>query len=160
MKRGSTQTIKVRQRKISPSKKTPLIELVCKILTAVDKNNLKFSPTVKIINIESNSMGTPPFELITSSNPNNFMNDDAPTTQQDVKTYKRPSCSYNAPRASTPPPSKGIMQSTHKMDQLVSKIYLEKPEREALHATTTPDTTSTVGSPVQSADKKRSSLYR
>ena len=92
---------------------------------------------MKFVNIESNSLGTPPFELITSSNPNNFMNDDAPTTQQDVRTYERPSCSYNSPRAPNSPTPKGVVQSTHKMDKLVSKICLEKPEREALHATTT-----------------------
>ena len=47
-----------------------------KNFTSIIKNKLKFSPTVKILHIESDSPGTPPFEIITSSNPNDFMNDD------------------------------------------------------------------------------------
>ena len=43
----------------------------------VNKSKLKFSPTVKVLNIEWDSPGTPgtPFEILTSSNTDDFMND-------------------------------------------------------------------------------------
>ena len=46
-----------------------------KSYTSNNKKKLKFSPTVKIMNIASDSPGTPPFEIVSSSNPDDFMND-------------------------------------------------------------------------------------
>ena len=43
--------------------------------TSINKQKLKFSTTAKIMSIESDSPGTPPIEIITSSNPNDFMQD-------------------------------------------------------------------------------------
>ena len=93
-----------------------------KSFTSVNKAKLKFSPTVKIRSIEPESPGTPPFEIVTSSDPNDFMNDNNQSTQAN-----QPSCSYSAPVQKRP---KGIMKSTPRLDKIVNKIW-NQPNHES-----------------------------
>ena len=89
--------------------------------TSINKQKLKFSPTVKIMSVESDSPRTPPIEIITSSNPNDFMQDTNEQPQPTTSTTHLqhspglPSCSY------TPP--KGIMKSSPKIDKTVEKTW-------------------------------------
>ena len=69
-----------------------------KSFTSVNKAKLKFSPTVKIHSIEPESPGTPPFEIVTSSDPNDFMNDNNESTQANHPSCRTlPHC-RNVPR--------------------------------------------------------------
>ena len=63
-----------------------------KSFTSINKEKLKFSPTFKIHRIEPDSPGIPPFEIVTSSDPNDFMNDNNESMQAN-----QPSCSYSPP---------------------------------------------------------------
>ena len=78
-----------------------------KSFTSINKERLKFSPTVKIHSIEPDSPGTPPFEIVTSSNPNDFMNDNNESTQAN-----QPSCSYSPPVQKTSPGNHEINAAT------------------------------------------------
>ena len=104
--------------------------------TSVNKAKLKFSPTVKIHSIEPESPGTPPFEIVTSSNPNDFMNDNNESTQAN-----QPSCSYPPPVQNRP---QGIMKSTPRLDKIVKKIW-NQPSNES----TTLDNSSADDFPIQ-----------
>ena len=86
-----------------------------KSFTSVNKAKLKFSPTVKIHSIEPESPGTPPFEIVNSSDPNDFMNDNNESTQAN-----QPSCSYPPPVKKRP---QGKMKSTPRLDKIVNKIW-------------------------------------
>ena len=86
-----------------------------KSFTSVNKAKLKFSPTVKIHSIQPESPGTPPFEIITSSDPHDFMNDNNESTESN-----QPSCSYSPPVQNRP---QGIMKSTPKLDKIVTKSW-------------------------------------
>ena len=58
---------------------------------SINKQKLKFSPTVKIMSIES--PGTPPIEILTSSNPNDFMQDTNEQPQPTTNTTHLPTFS-------------------------------------------------------------------
>ena len=107
-----------------------------KSFTSVNKAKLKFSPTVKIHSIEPESPGTPPFEIVTSSDPNDFMNDNNESTQAN-----QPSCSYSPPVQKRP---QGIMKSTPRLDKIVDKIW-NQPN----HERTTFDNSSADDFPIQ-----------
>ena len=107
-----------------------------KSFTSVNTAKLKFSPTVKIHSIEPESPGTPPFEIVTSSDPNDFMNDNNESTQSN-----QPSCSYSP---TVQKRSQGIMKSTPKLDKIVNKIW-NQPNHEG----TTLDNSSTDDFPIQ-----------
>ena len=92
---------------------------VNKSITSIDTHTLKFSPTVKGFHIPSESPGTS-YEVITSANPNDFMNTDHESPSRDIG---EPSCSYtihNSPDVSQP---KRIINSTPKIDKIVNKIW-------------------------------------
>ena len=86
-----------------------------KSFTSVNKAKLKFLPTVKIHSIQPESPGTPPFEIITSSDPHDFVNDNNESTQAN-----QPSCSYSPPVQNRP---QGIMKSTPRLDKIVTKNW-------------------------------------
>ena len=106
-----------------------------KSFTSVNKAKLKFSPTVKIHSIEPESPGTTPFEIVTSSDPNDFMNDNNESTQAN-----QPSCSYSPPVQKRP---QGIMKSTLRLDKIV-KIW-NQPN----HESTTLNNSSADDFPIQ-----------
>ena len=103
--------------------------------TTINKSELKFSPTVKKLNVGSDSPWTPPYEFVTSSNPNDFMNDNNEPTQC-AQEPSQPSCSYSTPIEAEP---KGIIKSTPRMDRIVNKIW-KQPNHEDV---TTLDDSST-----------------
>ena len=107
-----------------------------KTFTSVNKAKLKFSPTVKIHSIEPESPGTPPFGIVTSSDPNDFMNDNNESTQAN-----QPSCSYTPPVQKFP---QGIMKSTPSLDKILDKIW-NQPN----HESTTLDNSSADDFPIQ-----------
>ena len=114
--------------------------------TTINKSKLKFSPTVKKLNVETDSPGTPPYEIVTSSNPNDFMNDNNEPTQC-AQEPSQPSCSYSTP---IEPEPKGIIKSTPRMDRIVNKIW-KQPNHEDV---TTLDDSSTEDFPVQPSIKQ------
>ena len=87
-----------------------------KSITSLD-TTLKFSPTVKVFNIPSDSPGTS-YEIVASSTPNDFMNSNLSNSP---KNSNESSCSYTADPKNTHP--KGIMKSTPKVDKTVSNIW-------------------------------------
>ena len=95
-----------------------------------NKHKLKFSPTVKIMNIESDSPGTPHIEIITSSNPNYFMQDANERTNETTSNShlqnspSQPSCSYSPP--------KGTMKSSPKNDKIVDKMWKRPGHEEVI----------------------------
>ena len=107
-----------------------------KSFTSVNKAKLKISPTVKIHSIEPESPGTPPFEIVTSSDPNDFMNDNNESTKAN-----QPSCSYSPPVQKRP---QGIMKFTPRLDKIVNKIW-NQPN----HESTTHDNSSANDFPIQ-----------
>ena len=94
-----------------------------KSFTSINKGKLKFSPTVTIQSIESDSPGIPPSEIVTSSDPNDFMNDNNEATREN-----QPSCSYSTPLQQRP---QGIMKSTPRIDKIVDKIW-NQPNHESI----------------------------
>ena len=96
-----------------------------KSYTSINKNKLKFSPLVKIMNIESDSPGTPLFENITSSNPNDIMQEENEQTQtttgnsqcHDFPSHSSCSCS----------PPKGTMKSTPRLENSPQNLETTKP---------------------------------
>ena len=107
-----------------------------KSFTSVNKTKLKFSPTVKIHSIEPESPETPPFKIVTSSDPNNFMNDNNESTQSN-----QPSSSYSPPVQKRP---QGIMKSTPRLDKIVNRIW-NQPN----HESTSLGNSSADGFPIQ-----------
>ena len=105
-----------------------------KSFMSVNKVKLKFSPTVKIHNIDADSPGTPPFDILTSSDPNDFMIDNNEQTQASTTDYQlcsflqpsQRSCAYSPAIEKRP---QGIMKSTPRMDKIVSKIW-KQPNHE------------------------------
>ena len=131
-----------------------------KSFTSVNKAKLKFSPTtVKIHNIDSDSPGTPPFEIITSSDPNDFMIDNNEQTQASTTDHQlcsfsqpsQPSCAYSPPIEKRP---QGIMKFTPRMDKIVSKIW-----KQPNHEVTTKDDSATEDFPIQPPIKKIEAVY-
>ena len=108
------------------------------MITAVNKNQLKFSPTVKVINIESDSPGTRPSEIIVSCNPDDLMDENQQESQQKNTQADRPSCSYSPVIMEPNAIPKGIMKSSPK---LVKKIY-QQPIHEQNQATTLDDSSA------------------
>ena len=117
-----------------------------KSFISVNKNKLKFSPTVKIHNIEPESPGTKPFEIITSSDPQDFMMDTNESTNQ-----QQASSSYSTPARTFP---QGIMKSTPKWDKIVDKIW-SQPN----HESTGLEMSSTEDFPIQQPIKKDEVVY-
>ena len=130
-----------------------------KSFTSVNKAKLKISPTVKIHNIDADSPGNPPFEIITSSDPNDFMIDNNEQTQASTTDHQlcsfsqpsQPSCAYSPPIEKRP---QGIMKSTPWMDKIVPKIW-----KQPNHEVTTKDDSSTEDFPVQRPIKKIEVVY-
>ena len=91
-----------------------------KSITTIDKNTLKFSPTVKVFNIPSESPGTPSYNIITSANSDNFLNTNH---QNHYQKSSEPSCSYTLPSSPDVLQTKGIMKSTPKVDKILNKIW-------------------------------------
>ena len=87
-------------------------------ITSMDTSKLKFSPTLKVFSIPSDSSGTN-FEIVASSSATDFMNDES-TTPPKGADPPEPSCSYTSDVTSALP--KGIMKSTPKVDKIVSNI--------------------------------------
>ena len=117
-----------------------------KSFISVNKNKLKFSPTVKIHNIQSESPGTKHFEIITSSDPQDFMMEsNDPTNQQQT------SSPYSPPSRKLP---QGIMKSTPKWDKLVEKIW-SQPN----HESTGLEMSSKEDFPIQPPIKKVEVVY-
>ena len=117
-----------------------------KSFISVNKNKLKFSPTVKIHNIQSESPGKKHFEIITSSDPQDFMMEsNEPTNQQQT------SSSFSPPSRKLP---QGIMKSTPKWDKLVEKIW-SQPN----HESTGLEMSSTEDFPIQPPIKKVEVVY-
>ena len=130
-----------------------------KSFTSINKDKLQFSPTLKIHNIDADSPGTPPFVIITSSDPNDFMIDNneqtqASTTDHQLGPVSQPSqssCGYSPPIEKRP---QGIMKSTPRMDKIVSKIW-----KEPNHEVNTKDDSSTEVFPIQPPIKKIELVY-
>ena len=112
-----------------------------------------------MINIAADSPGTPPFEMFTSTHPDDFMKDEQQTPQQKDTSADGPSCSFTPPITKTSTKPTDIMKSTSKIDKRVKKIWQQKPDHEALQATTTLDDSSTEDYPVQPPIKKVELVY-
>ena len=97
-----------------------------KSVTSIDTSKLKFSPTVKVFSIPSDSPGTN-FEIVTPSSAADFMNDDPPLQSKSAGQSKA-SCSFTPD--TTPAVPKGIMKSTPKVDKIVSNIWKRQQEKE------------------------------
>ena len=130
-----------------------------KSFTSVNKAKLKFSPTVKKHSIEPDSPGTPPFEIVTSSDPNDFINDNNELTQ--ASTVDHPSCSSIQPNQtccsysqSLQKRPQGIMKLTPRMDKIVAKIWTQPN-----HETTAIEDSSADDFPIQPPIKKIEVVY-
>ena len=115
-----------------------------KSFTSINKAKLKFSPTVKIHSIEPESPGTPPFEIVTSSDPNDFMIDNKEPTQD--------TSGSSSPLVTKRP--QGIMKSTPRIDKIVNKIW-SQPSHERI----TIDNSSADDFPIQPPIRKIEVVY-
>ena len=87
--------------------------------TSIDTHTLKFSPTVKVFNIPSESPGTS-YEFITAASPNHFLNKDHASPSRDIG---EPSWSYTIPNSAEVSQPKRIIKSTPQIDKIKSKIW-------------------------------------
>ena len=105
-------------------------------ITSMNTSKLKFSPSVKVSSIPSDSPGTT-FEIVASSSATNFMNDETTTPSKGADPPEQ-SCSYTANVTSSIP--KGIMKSTPKVGKIVSNIW----KRQQANTEQSPDKDITV----------------
>ena len=115
-----------------------------KSFTSINKAKLKFSPTVKIHSIEPESPGTTPFEIVTSSDPNDFMIDNNEPTQ-DTSGSASPLVTKRI---------QGIMKSTPRLDKIVNNIW-SQPSHERI----TIDNSSADDFPIQPPIRKIEVVY-
>ena len=118
-------------------------------ITSMDTSKLKFSPSVKVFSIPSDSPGTT-FKIVASSSATDFMSDE-PTTPSKGADPPEQSCSDTANVTSSIP--KGIMKSTPKVDKIVSNVWkrqqanTEQPPDKDITVVTTIEDTSSENSP-------------
>ena len=115
-----------------------------KSFTSINKAKQKFSPTVKIHSIQPESPGTTPFEIVTSSDPNDFMIDNNEPTQ-DTSGSASPLVTKRV---------QGIMKSTPRLDKIVNDIW-SQPSHERI----TIDNSSADDFPIQPPIRKIEVVY-
>ena len=86
---------------------------------------------VKVLNIELHFPGTRPFDILTSSNPDDAMNNKSEEREQATMQSNQLSCS-NSPAPKTIP--KGIMKSTPKLNKFVTKNLATTKPRTSHHS--------------------------
>ena len=113
-------------------------------ITSMDTSKLKFSPSVKVFSIPSDSPETT-FEILAPSSATDFMSDE-PTTPSKGADPPEQSCWHTANVTSSIP--KGILKSTPKVDKIVSNIWkrqqanTEQPPDKDITVVTIEDTSS------------------
>ena len=117
-----------------------------KSFPSINREKLKFSPSAEIHSIEPDSPGIPPFKIVNSSDPNDFMNDNNEAAQAN-----QPSGSYSPPVQQRP---QGIMKSTPRLDKIVDKIW-NQPN----HESTALDNSSADDFPIQPPIRQTEVVY-
>ena len=102
------------------------------------------------MNIESDSPRTPPFEIITSSNPNDFLQDENEQTQ--TTTGNSQSHDFPSHSSCSCSPPEGTMKSTPRLEKIIDKIWKQPSHEEVINLGDSSTEDFPIHSPIRQID--------